>query len=307
MAKRIKDPGLGKTSSPLAKRMVNKDGTFNVVHLNKSPRLREAYNYLLQISWYKLFLLVFLAYVVLNICFALIYFTIGIEQITTTTGSVFQDIVNAFFFSCQTLTTLGYGAMSPIGIAGGIVSSVEALLGVLMFSFITGLLYGRFSKPKASIRFSKHAIYRDFNITQAIMFRLVNNRKSIMINPRVSMTLSLSEKNNLGTYSNVFYDLKLEREQITYLPTTWTVVHEIDTQSPLRKFTNTDIKKQNGELLIMISYYDDAFNQEVHQLHSYLLSELKIDYKFTKAFYYNAEGKMVLDHKLLDAIEPLKS
>lgn len=307
MAKRIKDPGLGKTSSPVAKRMVNKDGTFNVVHLNKSARLREAYNYLVQISWYQLFLLAFLAYIVLNICFALIYYAIGIEQITTPTGNAFHDFVNAFFFSCQTITTLGYGAMSPTGIASGIVSSFEALLGLLMFSFITGLLYGRFSKPKASIRFSEHVIYRDFNVTQALMFRLVNNRKSIMINPRVSMTLSLSEKNNLGEFTNAFYALKLEREQITYLPTTWTVVHEIDEQSPLRKFTKDEIKKQNGELLIMISYYDDSFNQEVHQLHSYLLSELKIDYKFTKAFYYNEAGKMVLDHKLLDEIEPLKS
>lgn len=307
MTKRIKDPGLGKTSSPIAKRMVNKDGTFNVVHLNKSARLREAYNYLVQISWFKLFLLALIAYVVLNICFAIIYFCIGIEQITTPTGNVYHDFVNAFFFSCQTITTLGYGAMSPTGLASGLVSSFEALLGLLMFSFVTGLLYGRFSKPKASIRFSEHLIYRDFNVTQAIMFRLVNNRKSIMINPKVSMTLSLSEKNNLGEFSNSFYALKLEREQITYLPTTWTVVHEIDDQSPLRKFSKQDIAKQTGELLIMISYYDDSFNQEVHQLHSYLLNELKIDYKFTKAFYYNEEGKMVLDHKLLDVIEPLKS
>jgi inward rectifier potassium channel len=307
LAKRIKDPGLGKTSSPVAKRMVNKDGTFNVVHLNKAARLREAYNYLVQVSWGRLFLWVILAYTVLNVLFAVIYYAIGVEQITATTGNAFHDFMNAFFFSCQTMTTLGYGAMSPTGIASGIVSSIEALLGLLMFSFITGLLYGRFSKPKASIRFSEHVVYRDFKLTQAIMFRLVNNRKSIMINPKVSMTLSLSEKNNQGSYSNSFYALKLERSQISYLPTTWTVVHEIDDQSPLYRFDKASIKKQTGELLIMISYYDDSFNQEVHQLHSYMLSELKMNYKFSKAFYYNEAGKMVLDHKLLDAIEPLKS
>jgi len=307
LAKRIKDPGLGKTSSPLAHRMVNKDGTFNVVHLNKSPRIREAYNYLVNVSWLRLFLYALLAYVVLNICFALVYYFIGIEQITASTGNEFHDFINAFFFSCQTITTLGYGAMSPTGIASGIVSSFEALLGLLMFSFITGLLYGRFSKPKASIRFSKHIIYRDFNFTKAIMFRLVNNRKSIMIRPKVSVTLSLSEKNNQGKYTNSFYSLKLEREDITYLPTTWTIVHELDDESPLQKFSKKEVKKQNGELLIMISYYDESFNQEVHQLHSYLLSELKIDYKFTKAFYYNEQGKMVLDHKLLDAVEAIKS
>lgn len=80
---------------------------------------------------------------------------IGIEEITTSTGIVFQDFLNAFFFSSQTITTLGYGAMSPTGIASGIVSSIEALIGLLLFAFLTGLLYGRFSKPKATSDLAK--------------------------------------------------------------------------------------------------------------------------------------------------------
>lgn len=144
---------------------------------------------------------------VLNTIFSVIYLLIGIEEITTSTGIVFQDFLNAFFFSSQTITTLGYGAMSPIGIASGIVSSIEALIGLLLFAFLTGLLYGRFSKPKASIRFGESIILRDFNLTKAIMFRLVNNRKGIMINPKVTVTLSLSEKNNKGEFANTFYSL----------------------------------------------------------------------------------------------------
>lgn len=307
MAKRIKDPGLGNTSSPYAKRMVNKDGSFNIQHLNKPTQIRETYNYLVHVSWAKFFLFAFLAYIVLNTLFAFLYLLIGVEQIADASGNVFKDFLNAFFFSCQTITALGYGAMAPKGIASGILSSLEALIGLLMFSFITGLLYGRFSKPKASLRFSKNIVFRDFNITQAIMFRLVNNRKSIMINPKASVTLTLSEKNNKGEYVNTFYKLKLEREQITYLPTTWTIVHEIDDESPLRNFSKEDIVKQNGEFLVMISYYDESFNQEVHQLYSYTLNEIKVDYKFKKAYYYNEEGKMILDYKLLDVVEPSKS
>jgi len=307
LAKKIKDPGLGNTSSPYAKRMVNADGTFNIVHLNKAVQLREAYNYLVHLSWFRFFTLAFVAYLVLNAVFAFIYVLIGIEEITKPSGEVVQDFLNAFFFSSQTITTLGYGAMSPTGIASGVVSSIEALIGLLLFSFITGLLYGRFSKPKASIRFSDSIILRDFNLTKAIMFRLVNNRKSIMIKPKVSVTLSLSEENNKGEFVNTFYALKLERENITYLPTTWTIVHEIDDESPFYKFSKRDINNQTGELLVMISYYDESFNQEVHQLHSYILNEIKIDYKFIKAYYYNDEGKMVLDHKLLNCIESVKS
>ena len=283
------------------------DGTFNIVHLNKSAQFREAYNYLVHISWIRFFTLAFITYLILNALFAIIYLGIGIEEIAKPSGEILQDFLNAFFFSSQTITTLGYGAMAPSGVGSGVVSSIEALMGLLMFSFITGLLYGRFSKPKASIRFSDSIILRDFNLTKAIMFRLVNNRKSIMINPKVNVTLSLSEKNNKGEFANTFYALKLEREQITYLPTTWTIVHEIDDESPFNKFSKEAINKQTGELLVMISYYDDSFNQEVHQLHSYILNDIKIDYKFTKAYYYNNEGKMVLDYKLLNNIESLNS
>ncbi len=307
MAKKIKDPGLGNTSSPYAKRMVNSDGTFNVIHLNKSVQLREAYNYLVRLSWFHFFTLAFFTYLVLNAFFAIIYVLIGIEEISKPSGDLFHDFLNALFFSSQTITTLGYGAMSPTGVGSGIVSSIEALIGLLLFSFITGLLYGRFSKPKASIRFSDAIILRDFDLTKAIMFRLVNNRKSIMIKPKVSVTLSLSEENNKGEFKNTFYALQLERENIRYLPTTWTIVHEIDENSPFYNFSKEEINKLTGELLVMISYYDDSFNQEVHQLHSYILNDIKIDYKFTMAYYYNKEGKMVLDHKLLNCIESIKS
>lgn len=204
MSKKIRDPGLGNISSPYVKRIVNSDGRFNIVHLNKSAQLQETYIYLVNISWFRFLTLAFIAYLVLNTIFSVIYLlNMGIEQITKSTGIVFQDFLNAFFFSSQTITTLGYGAMSPTEIASGVVSSIEALVWLLLFSYLTGLLYGRFSKPKASIRFSESIILRDFNLTKAIMFRLVNNRKGIMINPKVTVTLSLSEKTikeNLQTH-----------------------------------------------------------------------------------------------------------
>ncbi len=307
MGKKIKDPGLGNASSPYAKRMMNASGSFNVVHLNKPRRFSEAYNYLVTISWWHFFMLSFLACVIINICFAGLYLFIGIEEIIASTGSIYRDFFNAFFFSAQTFTTLGYGAMSPQGIASGLISSIEAFIGLMLFAFVTGLLYGRFSKPKASIRFSENLIFRDFNHTKAIMFRLVNNRKSTMINPKVTVTLALSKQNNLGEYVNNFYALKLERNAITYLPTTWTIVHEIEAASPLVEFSKEELINQHGELVVMISYYDESFNQEVHQMHSYVLNEIKINYNFVKAYYYNERGEMVLDHNLFDSIESLKS
>lgn len=307
MGKKIKDPGLGNTSSQYAKRMVNAKGFFNVVHLNKVKKFSEAYNYLLSISWGYFFLLSFCTYIIFNACFAFVYLAIGIDQIIASTGDVFNDFLNAFFFSSQTFTTLGYGAMSPQGVSSGIVSSIEAFVGLMFFAFVTGLLYGRFSKPKASIRFSEKIILRDFNHTKAIMFRLVNNRKGTMIKPKVSVTLALTQKNNKDEYVNNFYALNLERDKITYLPTTWTIVHEVDESSPLFEFSKEELVKQQGEMVAMISYYDESFNQEVHQMHSYLLSDIHLDFKFVKAYYYNEKGEMVLDHKFFDCIESIKS
>ena len=284
--------------------MVNSDGTFNIKRVNKPKRLLETYHYLINVSWFKLFLLAALAFLVVNILFAIVYLIIGLEQIAKPSGVFIQDFMNAFFFSSQTLTTLGYGAMAPKGIASGVVSSFEAFFGLSMFSFLTGLIYGRFSKPKASIRFSEHIVLRDFDHTKAVMFRLVNNRSTVMINPKVAVTLSLTKLNNVGDYVRSFYALELERDTITYLPTTWTIVHEIKEDSPLYGLSNEDFIKNNGELLVMISYFDESFDQEVYQMHSYMLKALKIDYKFSQAYYYNKEGEMVLDYNLFDEIEP---
>ncbi len=307
MAKKIKDPGLGNASSLNAKRMMNSDGAFNIHYVNKPLRFSEAYHYLVNISWLHFFVLTFALGFLINSVFAIIYLVIGIEEIISSTGSVAHDFLNAFFFSMQTFTTLGYGAMFPSGIASGIVSSIEAFLGLMLFAFATGLIYGRFSKPKAAVRFSKHIVLRDFNESRALMFRLVNNRKTTMIRPKITVTLSLTTKNSLGNYENDFYILKLERSTISYLPTTWTIVHELDDKSPLFNFSNEEIIKMHGEFIIMISYYDESFNQEVHQMHSYVLSDTLLDFKFKKAYYYNSEGKMVLDYKLFEAVESFKS
>jgi inward rectifier potassium channel len=286
---------------------MNSDGAFNIQYVNKPLRFSEAYHYLVNVSWLHFFVLTFALGFLINSVFAFIYLLIGIEEIVTSTGSVVHDFLNAFFFSMQTFTTLGYGLMSPSGIASGIVSSIEAFLGLMLFAFATGLIYGRFSKPKAAVRYSKHIVLRDFNETRALMFRLVNNRKTTMIRPKISVTLSLTTKNSLGNYENDFYTLKLERNTISYLPTTWTIVHELDSDSPLFNFSNEEIVKMHGEFIIMISYYDESFNQEVHQMNSYVLSDALPDYKFKKAYYYNDEGKMVLDYKLFDAVELVKS
>ena len=216
MAKKIKDPGFGYNSQEKVRGLINKDGTSNVKHVNKSFNLDDLYTYFVEMSWAKFFLLVFLGYTMLNIFFGLLYTLIGIEQITPSKGDFLSDFLNGFFFSSQTLTTVGYGGIAPKGVAANIIAAFEAMLGLLSFSFITGLLYGRFSKAKAAIRFSENLILRDFKEHKALMFRLMNNRKTVMIEPEIKVTLVLNEENSEGKYQREFYQLKLERDQIMY-------------------------------------------------------------------------------------------
>lgn len=305
MAKKIKDPGLGNSSSPLAKRIINRDGDFSINHINKKRKFSQAYDYLVRISWFHFFSLAFTAYLVANIFFASVYVLLGTDQIFGLNDQLpVSGFLKAFFFSCQTFTTLGYGAMFPNGVSSGFVSSLEAFFGLLFFAFFTGLLYGRFSKPRPSIKFSRDMVLRDFKDSHALMFQVANNRVNPMINPFVKVNLALTVQNEAGEYENNFYNLDLERDTITYMSTTWTIVHEIDSKSPLNKFTKEEIVKQHGELLILLSYYDEAFNQEVYKMYSYSLKDAKLDHKFVKAYYYDNNGKMTMDHDLFDTIEP---
>lgn len=301
MAKKIKDPGIGKSSNELAKRFINPDGSFNIIHINRKRSLAGSYNYLINISWFHFFLWVLLGYVLINTIFALIYIALGISDIKEPSGNILIDFLHAFFFSAQTITTVGYGTLAPKGIIFGILSTFEALIGLLSFSFITGLLYGRFSKPKANVKFSSNVIIREHNGIDAIMFRLMSRSPNVMIHPKVEATLALSLKNEDGKYVNSFYNLSLERNEITYLPTTWTIVHPIDEKSPLKPYSREELLELNGELLILVGYYDESFAQEVHQAHSYILKNLLGDQAFMPAFHYDKKGNTILDHNKLDA------
>ena len=301
--KEIKDPGIGYNSKIGAQRLINNDGTSNIIHHNSSSSFSELYTYLITISWGMFFMYVFISYIIINAIFALGYLGIGIEQITVPSNSLFEDFLNACYFSAQSLTTVGYGAMSPKGMGSSFLDAFEALTGLLSFSFITGLLYGRFSKPTPSVEFSNKVILRDFNGSTALMFRLMNVRKSMMIEPNIQVTMSIPELNEKGEVKRSFFVLDLERSNIMYLPTMWTIVHQINDDSPLFKYTPEELKNLNAELFVLVNYYEQSFTQKLYQLYNYSLNNLEVNKKFVSTINYNDDGFVVLDHRLLNKLE----
>lgn len=304
VSKKVTDPGFGNNATANVQRFVTKDGKFNIRHINRKQSIASTYSYLVNISWSRFFLYVIAGYITINSLFALLYILIGVKDFYNESDHWFTDFLNAFFFSAQTITTVGYGSMAPKGILAGVVSTFEALIGLLSFSFITGLLYGRFSKPRSFVKFSDQMVLKPFKDRYALMFRIMNTKETPMIRPKVSVTLSLLEMKK-ETFSTSFFQLALEREQINYLPTTWTLVHEIKKESPFSKYPLHEITKLKGEIIVMASYFDESFNEEVHRVFSYTLNEIFVDHEFVKAFDFDEEGITVLDHQKLNETRPL--
>lgn len=305
MARKVKDPGFGYRSSKNAQDIINDDGSSNVKHIHRKKSIGDLYTYFVDISWWHFFLLILFAYTLLNIIFGLIYVSIGIEQITKPKGTFLEDFLNGFFFSAQTLTTVGYGGIAPKGIAANFIAAFEALIGLLSFSFITGLLYGRFSKPKANIKFSSNLILKKHKKERAIMFRLMNSRKTVMIEPEITVTLSITKKSKNGEFKRQFYTLELERKKIMYLPTIWTVVHPINEKSPLYNYTDKEIKELDAFLYILLNYHEESFAQKVYQIYSYDFEDLETNVKYSPSYNFDEDGFTVLNHNKLSEVEKL--
>jgi inward rectifier potassium channel len=292
MQKQTIDPGLGEKYFQKTKRIINNDGSFNVTKVGAGFNYRDIYQYLINISWTKFFLIVLSVYISLNFLFAFLYYFIGVEDIAGITNNSLNNFLDAFFFSAQTLTTVGYGGMSPKGLIINIISAFEAMSGLMCFALITGLLYGRFSRPSARILFSKNAVIAPYRGKTSLQFRIANQRHNTLMEIEAKVLLVLIEKNG-DQYSRKYYDLKLERNSVYFFPLTWTIVHPIDEESPFYGKSEVEIKMFEPEILILIKGFDDTFSQVVHSRYSYTADEIIWNAKFIRAFNNEENGDII--------------
>lgn len=292
------DLGFGTKLTDRRKRLLKQDGQFNVKRKGQSfEAWLNIYNRFIMMPWKVFFLIVLLVYLILNFIFAITYYLIGVEHLIgvnmTSTHSQFWD---AFFFSAQSLTTVGYGRISPDGFAASWVSSIESLVGLMMFAIVTGLLYGRFSKPTARILFSENALIAPYLNINALMFRMVNERSNQLINMEVSMVFSKIEVRN-GVPNRRYYGLPLERAKVNFFPTDWTIVHPLTEDSPLYNETPESLATSDAEFMIAIQGIDDTFADAVYVRHSYKTEEIIWGAKFTPIVEDDGDEAYVLDLK----------
>ncbi len=303
MEKPSYDPGLTNQFGNTLTRAINRNGTFNVRREGESWRAFHPWLTLINMSWPGFISIILAGWLVANLAFALAYFELDASQLQ---GGVatdeFHRFLNDFFFSAQTLTTVGYGGLLPRGVAANFVASLEALLGLMAFAVGTGLLLGRISRPSARIRYSGNAIVAPYQTGSSLQFRIVNERRNniMELGARV-MLMTVIQKD--GRRQRKFDLLRLERDSVVFFPLTWTVVHPIEEDSPLNGKTPADLEQLQAELLILVKGFDDTFSQTVFSRYSYRYDEIVWDTRFAPAFRIDDDGDIVLEMDRVGALE----
>jgi len=305
----LRDLGFGSVvSRETHGRLVNRDGTFNVKRRGLTfGQSFSPYHLMLTIPWWQFFGIAGVGYLLANTVFALGYLACGPGALgSETVGMEHHSFLRAFFFSVQTLSTIGYGHIVPIGIASNALVTVESVTGLLGFAIVTGLLFARFSRPTARMLFSSHAIIAPYQGMTGFEFRVANARRNELIDVAAKVLFTKFETVD-GVRTRRYYPLPLERERVTFLPLTWTVVHPIDEKSPLRGESMDSLRENQAEFIVLLSGFDETVAATVNQRTSYLPDEIRWGAHFVNAFLLVATKgeKVAFDMHKFDATEPV--
>jgi inward rectifier potassium channel len=284
------------------KRLLNRDGTFNP-RREGMPFLASlnAYHFFLTISWKKFFATVISGYVVVNIIFALGYLACGPAALEGLGSDVMGGpFLRAFFFSVETLGTIGYGNIYPVGIAANAIVTVESMTGLLLLALGTGILFARFSRPTAFIVFSERAVVAPYGNITGFMFRLTNGRANQLIELESKVLFS-----RMDGESRRYDQLSLERTRVVFFPMSWTIVHPVDEKSPMYGLSHADLVEKDAEFLVLMSGVDETFSQTVHARTSYKPSEILYGQRFVNIYNpVGRDGTVSIDVRRLGDTEP---
>jgi len=283
-------------------RLLNKDGTFNVERRGRGFLASiSPYHALITMPWRAYFALVVGAYLVTNLFFAAAYELAGPGSLEIAEHRT-ASFLEAFFFSVQTLATIGYGRIAPVGLAANVLVTVESLVGLLGFALATGILFARFSRPVATIVFSHNALIAPFHDLQAFEFRIANRRTNEVFEVHAEVVFSRIEG---ADRVRRFYVLPLEREKVVFFPLSWTVVHAIDDKSPLRGLSQQDLIDSDAEFLVLLTGVDEGFSQMVLTRSSYKPEEVVWNARFTNIFRRTRDGRLSIDVGRIHEFEEL--
>jgi inward rectifier potassium channel len=272
-----------------------------VVGARATP-LRDLYHLLLRRSWGFTCLVIAGVFLTTNALFATGYLVLG--GVANARHGSFAD---SFFFSVQTLATIGYGALYPKGTAAHVLVVAESISGIILTALVTGLVFAKFSRSTARIVFAHDAVIGPMNGRPTLSFRVGNERGNQIVDARIRVVLTRNERVDEGDKTSTFYrmlDLKLVREHALSLSRSWSVQHPIDEASPLHGATPASFAEQESELLIMVIGLDDTSMQPVHAAHRYFAHQIRWGARYADILSEAEDGALVLDLGRFHAVEP---
>lgn len=286
-------------------RLLNRDGSFNVVRRGLAWRhILSLYYTLLNLTWPRFVAAIVAAYLGVNLLFALAYFACGPGALQGAFGE--HPFPQAFFFSVQTLSTVGYGSIAPASLAANLLVTLEILAGLFGVALTAGLVFARFSRPMAEIAFSPHAVVAPYGDGRALMFRIANLRRSQIIELSAQVIYSRLETDDRGETHRRFYRLPLERDKVTFFPLSWTIVHPIDAASPLAGEGPESCEGCEAEFLVLLTGLDETFSQTVHARTSYVSEDVVWNARFERIFeFHEGSHRISMDITRLDDLERL--
>lgn len=263
--------------------------------------MRDFYHFLLRLNWPWTLSLVTASYLLANALFALLYLAVGgIEHAAP--GS-FMD---AFFFSVETMGTIGYGAMYPVSMAANLCTVLESVVGLLLTALTTGLVFAKFSRPTARIVFSEKAVICPVNGVPSLMFRIGNERGNAIVDAQLRGVLSRLERTLEGERVYRLYDLTFTRDRALTLNRALVVSHRITAESLFAGHTPGSIVEEDFELQVAVVGIDDTAMQTVHAVHHYYPHDIVWGARLADVLSDAADGSMLLDLRNFHRIEPTR-
>ncbi len=261
---------------------------------------RDLYHWLLVITWWQFLLLLSVFYFLVNVAFAGAYLT--------TNGGIANanpdSFIDAFFFSVQSLSTIGYGAMYPETLYAQILVTFEVLVGLLLVAMATGLMFARFAQPKARVLFSKVAVISAFNKIPTLMLRVANQRDNRIIEARVQMSLLKNEISSEGIELRRFYNLPLMRSESPSFDISWLVMHQIDESSPFYGETIDSLIASDAKVLVILTGLDETFSQTIHARYVYKIRDILWSMRFVDILHKSSNGQYTIDYEKFHDVTP---
>jgi inward rectifier potassium channel len=267
-----------------------------IVNADQHP-LRDLYHSLLRAPWWIDLLALSTAFLVANVVFAIAFWIVG-----GVSGA--HGFADAFFFSVQTMGTIGYGSMYPAARGAHLLVTLESLTQIFLTAVTTGLVFAKFSIPRARVRFARHPVIAPFNGEPTLMFRIGNERESRLLEAVIRVVVIRTEHTSEGMLVYRMHDLVLERDRSPALSRSWTVMHRLGVSSPLHKATPESLARDEVEVIVTLVGTDEISAQALHAQQRYAHTQIRFGMRHADMLSELPDGRLRLDMSRFEDLVP---